>query len=107
MQTRYRRIETSAGVVSADQMQDSMAFAGRVKLDARGKYTISAGLATGNGFTSGWNNTGVGTGDRVTALYLKQLYGSAAPVKGVDFSDGGLSVARGLSTEITTYDNDG
>ena len=54
-----------------------------------------------------WNNTGMGTGDPARDLHLKQLYFAAAPVSGLEFQYGGLYVARGEGTEITTYDNDG
>jgi hypothetical protein len=38
---------------------------------------------------------------------MKRLFLAAAPVKGLDVSYGGLSVARGEATEMTSYDNDG
>jgi hypothetical protein len=105
---RYRRIETSKGVVSSNHVQDGLALKARIKFDAKAKYTLNAGLATGTSFTGGWNNVGWGTGGpRVTNLYVKQLFLAAAPVKGLDVSYGGLGFVRGESTEITTYDNDG
>src|SRR5581483_7206154 len=106
-QTRYRYIETSAGVVSTRQGQDSGGIKARVKIDPKGRFSVNAGIATGNGFTSGWNNMGVGTGDRVDTWYLKQLFLAAAPVKGLEFSYGGIAPVRGESTEITSWDNDG
>jgi hypothetical protein len=105
---RYRRVETSAGVIASNHLQDSMALKARFKFDAKGRYTLNAGIATGTSFTGGWNNAGLGTGgDRVLNMYLKQLFVAAAPAKGVDISFGGLGVVRGESTEITSYDNDG
>jgi hypothetical protein len=105
---RYRRVESSAGIVMSNHLQDSIALKARFKFDAKGRYSINAGIATGTSFTGGWNNTGLGTGgDRVTNLYLKQLFLAAAPVKGVELTYGGLTVVRGESTEITSYDNDG
>ncbi|MEI6669998.1 MAG: hypothetical protein WCP29_17750 [Acidobacteriota bacterium] len=104
---RYRRVETSTGVVTADQIQDSGQFKGRVKFDPAGHWTLNAGYATGNTFIGSWNNTGIGTGDRTNHWYLKQLYVGYTPVSGVEMSYGGMGFVRGESTEITTYDNDG
>ena len=63
-------------------------------------------VATGSTFTSGFNNTGIGTGDPVHAVSVKQLYLTLVPTRGVDVSYGGLAPIRGESTEITSYDND-
>jgi hypothetical protein len=62
---------------------------------------------TGNSFINGFNDTGVGTGQAITNLYLKQLFLSAKPSNGVEVQYGGLYFQRGESSEITTYDNDG
>ncbi len=105
---RYRYVESNRGVVTNNQMQDSVALKPRFKFDARGYYTVTAAVGTGPSFTSGWNNTGWGTGgSRVADVYLKQLFFAAAPVNSVQFSFGGLAFVRGESTEATTYDNDG
>lgn len=107
LSTRYRYIENSAGATTFNHMQHNEAFKGRFKFDAAGRYSVNAGLFTGNSFTGSWNNTGAGTGKPVTNLYLKQLYFSAKPVRGVELQYGGLYILRGESTEITSYDNDG
>jgi hypothetical protein len=107
IQVRYRYIETSAGVVSARQGQDYGAVRARLKFDPRGRFSVTAGVATGNGFISGWNNMGLGTGEAVNAWYLKQLFVAVVPAKGVEASYGGLAFVRGECTEITSYDNDG
>ncbi len=105
---RYRYVETDRHVVTSRQLQDSIGLKGRFRLDAHGYYTVNLGVGTGASFTSGWNNTGLGAkADRVTNLYLKQLFAVAAPVNGFQFSVGGLAFVRGESTELTTYDNDG
>lgn len=105
---RYRYVETDRHVVTSRQMQDSIALKARFKADARGYYTVNATAGTGASFTSGWNNTGLGTGDsRVRDVYVKQLFVAATPVNGVQLSFGGLTFVRGESTEVTTYDNDG
>lgn len=106
--TRYRYVDTSAGVVTNNQAQHNEQLKVRFKFDAAGKYGVTAGLATGNTFTGGWENAGIGTpNDFFMQVYLKQLYLSASPVKGLEFQMGGLFLSRGEGTEITTYDNDG
>jgi hypothetical protein len=104
---RHRWIENSRDLTTNKQLQHSEVFRGRFKFDPKGNYSVNANLASGTTFTSGWNNTGVGTGDGVTNLYLKQLFFSAKPITGVEVQYGGLYIARGESTEITSYDNDG
>ena len=104
---RYRWIEASTGVTVANQAQSLMQFKGRFKFDRNGNYSVNAGVFTGNNFIFGFNDTGIGTGSAITNLYLKQLYLSAKPVRGLEVQFGGLYFNRGESTEITTYDNDG
>ncbi len=104
---RQRTIVNSRDVRTTSQIQDSGQFKGRFKFDPKGRYTVNAVYATGNTFTGGWNNTGIGTGDSFNHWYLKQFYVAAVPVPGVEISIGGFGVMRGESTEITTYDNDG
>lgn len=104
--TRYRFVENSSGVMTNSQAQHREAFKGRFKFDAQGRYSLNAGVFSGSSFTGGWNNTGWGTGRGFTNLYLKQLYFSAQPVKGLELQYGGLYFLRGEGTEITTYDDD-
>ncbi|HWQ31690.1 MAG TPA: hypothetical protein VNQ79_02310, partial [Blastocatellia bacterium] len=99
-----RRI--ARGNISAEIKAESADEKGRFKFDRAGRYSINFGVFSGNSFTGGWNNTIVGTVSPLTNLSLKQLYFSARPVKGVELQYGGLSVQRGESTEITSYDND-
>ncbi|HZF39277.1 MAG TPA: hypothetical protein VE715_10660 [Blastocatellia bacterium] len=104
---RYRFIEDSQGETANNQIQHQEIFRGRFKFDAAGHYSLNAGVASGNQFIGSWNNTGAGTGNATTNLYLKQLYVSARPFAGVEIQYGGLGLLRGESSEITTYDNDG
>ena len=60
LSTRYRYIENSAGAMTFNHMQHNEAFKGRFKFDAAGRYSVNAGLFTGNSFTGSWNNTGAG-----------------------------------------------
>ncbi|MGI9065944.1 MAG: caspase family protein [Pyrinomonadaceae bacterium] len=104
---RYRFLENSQGLTVANQLQHLVQFKGRFKFDQNGNYSVNAGIFTGNNFVAGFNDTGIGTGRGITNLYLKQLYFSSKPVRGVEVQFGGLYFNRGESTEITTYDNDG
>jgi len=103
---RYRRITNNVDLQSSDAMQYQVQARGRFKFDREGKYTVTAGVYTGNGLTSGWANTGVGTGGRQTNLYVKQLFFTARPTKQIEFHVGGLGTYYGENTEITGYDND-
>src|SRR6266852_5945292 len=62
LSTRYRYVESSQGVTIANQVQYKMAFKAQLKFDPSGRYSLNAGLFTGNNFAGGWNNTGLGSG---------------------------------------------
>lgn len=104
---RYRLLVPPEGATRTSQAQNTVAFRGRLKLDAPGRYAVSAGLATGQGFRGGWNNTGIGTGQPAYDLLLKELFVVARPVDRLEVQVGGLHLVRGESTEATSYDNDG
>ena len=104
---RYRFVENSAGLTTANQSQHKETFKARFKFDRRGRYSINAGLFSGRSFIATWNNTGLGTGQAQSNLALKQLFFSAVPTQGLEMQYGGLYLARGESTEITSYDEDG
>ena len=104
---RHRHSTNSAGVVTANQLQHRETLRGRLKFDTRGRYALAFGLSTGARFTSGWDNTGWGLGAAQKSLAVRTLSVAARPVEGIDAEAGGLSIARGESTEITTYDEDG
>jgi len=105
---RFKYLETSTGAVTNDQLQHSEQIKGRVKLDAPGAYAMNFGLSTGDTFVRSWNNTAFGTPNGYTSnLFLKQLFGSAAPVRGLEIQGGGIGIVRGENSEITSYDNDG
>ncbi len=105
--TRYHFIDDSRGVTIANNNQYQMTFKGRLRLDRQGKFSIYGGVLTGNSFNGGWNASGWGTGRGQGNLFLKQLYLSAAPVRGIEIQFGGLYFEYGESTEITSYDFDG
>lgn len=105
--SRYRYIENSADLKTADQVQYKHTFRAQFNIDAKKRYTVNVGFFTGNSFFGTWDNTGVGTGDAQTLQFFKQLYFSAKPVGGLELQYGGIYVNRGVNTEITTYDDDG
>jgi hypothetical protein len=105
--TRYRYLRNNRGDVLANHLQYRDAFTGRFKIDPAGDYSIHAGVFSGKRFTAVWNNVGPGTGTFTANHYLKQLYLSARPARGLELQYGGLYLSRGESSEITSYDNDG
>lgn len=112
MAARFRLTETSSGVVTQNQLQHSEQIKARVKIDASGAYAVGFALGTGNTFVRGWNNTQVGfaagTPDGYASnVFVKQLFASAAPAKGIEIQAGGLGIVKGENTEVTSYDNDG
>src|SRR6185295_471342 len=107
LSSRYRLIENSAGDTTANQLQFKDALRVRVNIDRDRRFTINIGAFSGSSFTSSWDATGVGSGAASANMYVKQLYGSIAPVQGVELQVGGLYINHGESTEITSYDDDG
>ena len=107
--TRYRFTADNQDVLSANQLQYKESLRARFNFDAGKRYTVSVGYFTGNSFGSAWDNWGVGNNtvfDRKNS-YLKQLYASAAPVRGLVLQYGGLYLTTGESDELVSYDNDG
>ena len=103
--TRYRYIETNGGTSTSAQ-QYALTARARFKFDSKGKYSVVGHVSTGNNITSGWNNTGLGTGDFQGEFYVKQLFFEAKPIKPLVIQFGGIAPYNGESTEITGYDND-
>lgn len=102
---RYRYTRNGLGTTT-NAVQYQFGSRARFKFDKKGRYSVVASLNSGNSFLGGWNNTGWGTGDVQTNLYLKQLYFVAKPIKSLEFQIGGLGVNNGENTEVTGYDND-
>ena len=103
---RYRFVENNAGVTTNNQAQWQFNGRARFKFDRAGKYSVYAAASTGPALTSGWNNTGWGTGDGQRAIYLKQLFFEAKPLKAVGVQIGGIGINNGENTEVIGYDND-
>ena len=108
LQTRYQNIRTNANpAANVSRQQWQVYLKGHFQFDDKGKYRINWLVQTGNNFTTGWNNTGLGTGPPQTNLYVKQLYFDARPSTKFEFQIGGIDFNRGEATEAVTYDNDG
>jgi len=106
VRTRYNYIEGARDRTQRNRMQAQVQIRAGFKIDEAGRYRVHAGLFTGNAFDSGWNSTGIGTGDGTAKIYLKQLSVEAEPWKGIELQYGSVDSTRGQSTEITTHDND-
>jgi len=106
VETRYRHIESSAGITVANQLQHKQALKGALKLDGGGRYTLQTSLGTGNSFTGSWDATGAGTGEPTWDFRVRRLHAQAVPVKGIELAAGSFDGVRGENTEITSLDND-
>jgi hypothetical protein len=101
--TLYLFVKNGSGVTTANQQQYQVAVSGRFKFDAKGRFSINVGLYTGANFIAGSNNTGLGLAGAQSNLYLKHLYLSARPFKGIEAQYGALDVWHDQSTDITGY----
>jgi hypothetical protein len=104
--TRYHFIKNANRTTAADNDQYQFIAKGKFKFDAAGRYSIFAGIQTGTSFTSGWENSGWGTGRHQTNIYVKQLYFEAKPVNRLSIQFGGIGINNGVNSEATGYDND-
>jgi hypothetical protein len=104
---RYRFVRDGNDRTRLNQLQTQQIGRFRLKLDQAAKYAIHLRLQSGNTFTGSWNNTGVGTGTPRAAVLVRDLYGSMQPLAGMEAQYGGIGIARGENSEITSYDNDG
>lgn len=103
---RFRWFKDSNEVLRSSTLQWQTQLRGRFLFDRAGRYSVGTLASTGSTFPSSWNNTGAGVGAFSGPFNIKQLFLSAAPVKGLEFQAGGLYVNRGEMAEHITYDND-
>jgi hypothetical protein len=104
---RYHFVDPETPTPEANQLQSWEALRFRLKADAAGRVAVAFGFSSGPSFVGSWNDTGVGTGNTRLHVSLRLLSLDVAPVRGVTVQAGSLQLARGESTEITTFDNDG
>jgi hypothetical protein len=107
LQTRYHFVASDTAIADTNQMQTWDALRLRVKADPAGRVAVSLGWSSGPTFTGSWNETGIGTGMLHLHTSLRLLSLDVTPVRGVTAQVGSVQLARGESTEFTTYDNDG
>jgi hypothetical protein len=134
---RYRSVFAANGAHSFSQGQERLLADGKFKFDAGGKYGVAFHLSSGRYFNwayadymgggqhqfidniiakstpldahilgsasypTGFFNSGGG------AVYFRQLYLIAQPIKGIEVQFGGLAIEHGVNTEATSYDDDG
>lgn len=103
---RYQYID-NAGTTLADHLQHQLVAGGRLVSGGPVTVGLRGRLASGNGFRSGWNSTGVGNTRAVWEPYLKELALVLASPGGLRAEVGGLAPERGGISEVTGFDNDG
>ena len=103
---RFRWFENSAGKLISSSLQWQPQVRARFLFDKGARYSINGFASSGASFVSSWNNTGGGIGTFQGVFNLKQLFGQAEPIKGLEFQAGGLHMNRGELAEHITYDND-
>lgn len=104
---RYQFIKNTSGATTANHEQYQVTIKGRFRFDAQGKVSLHAGVFSGRSFFGGWNSSGWGASRAVSNLYLKELYLSVKPARGVELQYGSLEFRHGEATEVTAYDYDG
>jgi hypothetical protein len=134
---RYRSVFDNNGAHAFNQGQQRLIADGKFKFDEQGRYGIGFHLSSGRYFNwayadfvgggqsqfvanteasmtplqlfymnflpfpNGFLNSGGGQ------LYLRQVYLTAEPVRGIEFQFGGIGIDHGVNTEATSYDDDG
>jgi len=87
----------------ASQVQHQEVISGRFHLDRKQRFSIGATAGAGKHFTAGWAHTPIGQGAGDHGFFLKRLYLSLQPLRGIELQYGGLDVERGASTPIASY----
>lgn len=104
--SRFRWVESNTDQITSSTLQWQPQIRARVLIDRAARYSVNFNAGGGSQFVSGWNNTGGGIGLFGGDFNLKQLFVAAEPRRGLQFEVGGLQMARGENTEVTSYDND-
>jgi hypothetical protein len=104
---RYRARRFPADPAVQRNLESRVGLRMRLKFDPEGRFLLEALGASGSRFQSTWNDTGLGAGSPSYQVAVRELWAAVRPLSAVRFEVGGLGIARGASTEATTYDNDG
>lgn len=105
--TRYHFVDAGTTGPDTNHAQAQEILRLRLKADRGGHVAVGLGASSGPSFTGSWNDTGLGTGTHRFHVSLRLLSLDLAPAHGVAVQVGSMQLARGESTEITSYDNDG
>jgi hypothetical protein len=103
---RYRMLENHLGSRVQNWSEHHQGLKLRFRIDDASRYSVSAVAGNGDSFLASWNPRGV-KGRSSNRVFVKQLFVTAKPREGVELQYGALPIARGESSEITSYDNDG
>jgi hypothetical protein len=109
--TRGRWAEPEpTGTVHQAEMQHRERFEGFFKADKKAKYTLHATVSSGFYFSRAFAETGWGKlwyNEIGPNMYVRQLYGVAKPIEGIELSAGSMPLVRGAVSEAISYDEDG
>ena len=103
----YQSQYDDRGTSTLAQLRGQFQLGARLRLEKRGRFTISAAASTGASFKSGWNHTPIGSQAAASRVYVKQVFATATPVPAVQVQVGSFAPYRGQATEMTSFDNDG
>jgi hypothetical protein len=103
--TRYGFAANDRGITTKNQQMHKEAFKVRFLFGGEEKYSLTAAGGSGTGFTSSLDALGIGS-DATSNLNFRELFLSLKPWKEFELQYGGIAPNRGVSTEITTFDND-
>jgi len=91
-------------------LQHRELFEGRLKFDQEAKYTLNLRASSGFYFTRSFAEAGVGhpwNNETGWNMFLRHMYFSAKPVKGLELQYGSMPFAKGVLEENDTWDEDG
>ena len=135
--TRYRSTFDADGARSFSQGQQRIIADGKFKFDKQGRYGVGFHLSSGRYFNWAYADfIGGGQHDFIAKteakmspyqlylmnilpyqdgffrsgggqVYLRQVFLTAEPIKGIEFQGGGFAINHGVNSEATSYDDDG
>jgi hypothetical protein len=106
LSSRFRWVESNDGRITSSTHQWQPQVRARFLFDREARYSVHVGAFSGSQLVSGWNNSGGGVGQFAGDFNVKQLFFAAKPIGQLELQAGGLYMARGDNTEVTSYDND-
>ena len=107
LNTRYRFIDSSEGLITTNQLQHRETLRARLKFDAPGRYALNFGVSTGFDSPAGGTTRASGWATGRTRSRSGSCTSQLNPSPESKGSTGACTSSKGESTEITTYDDDG